>query len=945
MVPGLGNSRGKSKTAQRLDQNSFPFDLGMDLKRNASPWKLDEVMARAAEEADQDYLELTLDVHDDSIMLHSVLPATENPEATLLAQRLEKNNSLHGLMRNASHASGIVKQFSQELTSDIKRTASARVKQFSQELKTELKRLTLAGSSNRNAVEQSASDSNIASTGPRYKKSLLRSKSGAQYALQGLRFINKTTGNADADALWKAVENRFFQLASPEGLIYRADFGPCIGMDSKEFAGAVFDALVRRQCQTLQAINLDELKYFWTQISNQNFDSRLQLFFDMCDKNADGRISEEEVKEVIALSASANNLSKLQEQAEEYAALIMEELDPDNLGYIELWQLEALLQGEFSGIAKDGAAYSQNLSQTLVAPRRRSIIKRLTQRSIYLVDENWQRAWVLVVWFLAMVGLFSWKFCQYRNRAAFQIMGYCVCTAKGAAEVLKLNMALILFPVCRNTITLLRSTVLGSIVPFDDNINFHQSVAVAIVVAVVLHAGTHLACDFPRIVNSSESKFLKYIGPNFDYKRPSYGDFLIGVEGITGICMVVVMSVAFVLATRRFRRSLVKLPKPFHRFTGFNAFWYSHHLFVVVYLLLIVHSLFLYLTHKWSQKTTWMYLAVPVLLYSGERTLRALRAGHYSVNMVKAAIYPGNVLALHMTKPPGFKYRSGMYMFLQCPEISPFEWHPFSITSAPGDDYISVHIRTVGDWTLEMKRVFSEIMEPSVAGKSGLLRVEDSQGDTSRFPRLRIDGPYGAPAQDYKKYDVLLLIGLGIGATPFISILKDMLNLIKLTDQQPDSNSDYAKSPESPSSRRRKKCRSPTNAYFFWVTREQGSFEWFKGVMNEVAEIDHKAVIEMHNYLTSVYEEGDARSALITMVQALHHAKNGMDIVSGTRVRTHFARPKWRKVFSRVASAHKDSRIGVFYCGPIILAKELDQLAREYTHKSSTRFDFHKENF
>lgn len=44
----------------------------------------------------------------------------------------------------------------------------------------------------------------------------------------------------------------------------------------------------------------------------------------------------------------------------------------------------------------------------------------------------------------------------------------------------------------------------------------------------------------------------------------------------------------------------------------------------------------------------------------------------------------------------------------------------------------------------------------------------------------------------------------------------------------------------------------------------------------------------MHNYLTSVYEEGDARSALITMVQALNHAKNGMDIVSGTRVNFHF---------------------------------------------------------
>jgi len=52
----------------------------------------------------------------------------------------------------------------------------------------------------------------------------------------------------------------------------------------------------------------------------------------------------------------------------------------------------------------------------------------------------------------------------------------------------------------------------------------------------------------------------------------------------------------------------------------------------------------------------------------------------------------------------------------------------------------------------------------------------------NRFPRLYIDGPYGAPAQDYLKYDVLLLVGLGIGATPFISILKDMLNHIKAGD-------------------------------------------------------------------------------------------------------------------------------------------------------------------
>jgi respiratory burst oxidase len=42
------------------------------------------------------------------------------------------------------------------------------------------------------------------------------------------------------------------------------------------------------------------------------------------------------VLQIITLSASANRLSTLQERAEEYAALIMEELDPNNLGYIEV---------------------------------------------------------------------------------------------------------------------------------------------------------------------------------------------------------------------------------------------------------------------------------------------------------------------------------------------------------------------------------------------------------------------------------------------------------------------------------------------------------------------------------------------------------------------------------------------------------------------------------
>ncbi|XP_022845462.1 respiratory burst oxidase homolog protein A-like [Olea europaea var. sylvestris] len=634
----------------------------------------------------------------------------------------------------------------------------------------------------------------------------------------------------------------------------------------------------------------------------------------------------------------------------------MEELDPERLGYIELWQLETLLlqKDTYLNYSQALSYTSQALSQNLHGLRNRSPIRRMSTKLLYFLQENWRRIWVLLLWILIMIGLFTWKFYQYRQKNAFKVMRYCLLTAKGAAETLKLNMALILLPVCRNTITWLRSSKLGYFLPFDDNINFHKTIAAGIVIGVILHAGNHLACDFPRLIHESDAKYKLYLSDDFGNHKPKYMDLVKGIEGVTGILMIIFMLVAFTLATRQFRRSLITLPKPFNRLTGYNAFWYSHHLFVLVYILLIIHGVFLYLVHKWYKKTTWMYLALPVLLYAGERTLRFFRSGLYTVRLLKVAIYPGNVLALQMSKPPQFKYKSGQYMFVQCPAVSKLEWHPFSITSAPGDDYLSVHIRQLGDWTQQLKKVFSEACEPPVCGRSGLLRADETTKGS--LPKLLIDGPYGAPAQDYFKYDVLLLVGLGIGATPFISILKDLLNNIVKMEEQADSISDFSRhsdqslgSISSPSVNKvytkQKKTLRTTNAYFYWVTREQGSFDWFKGVMDEVAELDQRGVIEMHNYLTSVYEEGDARSALITMVQALNHAKNGVDIVSGTRVRTHFARPNWKKVFSKIGTKHANARIGVFYCGAPVLAKELSQICYDYNQKGSTKFEFHKEHF
>ncbi|VAH75928.1 unnamed protein product [Triticum turgidum subsp. durum] len=303
-----------------------------------------------------------------------------------------------------------------------------------------------------------------------------RSKSSAAVALKGLQFVTAKVGNDG----WTAVEKRFNHL-QVDGMLLRSRFGKCIGMEgSDEFAMQMFDSLARKRGMVKQVLTKEELKDFWEQLSDQGFDNRLQTFFDMVDKNADGRITSEEVKEIIALSASANKLSKIKERADEYTALIMEELDPNNLGYIELEDLEALLlQSPSEAVARSTTTHSSKLSKALsmkLAPSNdTSPLRRHWQEFLYFVEENWKRIWVMTLWISICIALFIWKFIQYRNRAVFHIMGYCVATAKGAAETLKFNMALVLLPVCRNTITWIRSkTKIGAVVPFNDNINFHK---------------------------------------------------------------------------------------------------------------------------------------------------------------------------------------------------------------------------------------------------------------------------------------------------------------------------------------------------------------------------------------------------------------------------------------------------------------------------------------
>ena len=141
-------------------------------------------------------------------------------------------------------------------------------------------------------------------------------------------------------------------------------------------------------------------------------------------------------------------------------------------------------------------------------------------------------------------------------------------------------------------------------------------IAGGIAIGTGIHAIFHLACDFPRLIYASSDKY-KLMEPFFGDQPSSYWRFVISTEGVTGIVMVVLMAIAFTLASARFRRSeLKRLPKPLKSLTGFNAFWYSHHIFIIVYILLILHGIYLYLIKEWYKKTVSTHLSPLFFVHS-----------------------------------------------------------------------------------------------------------------------------------------------------------------------------------------------------------------------------------------------------------------------------------------------------------------------------------------
>ena len=59
---------------------------------------------------------------------------------------------------------------------------------------------------------------------------------------------------------------------------------------------------------------------------------------------------------------------------------------------------------------------------------------------------------------------------------------------------------------------------------------------------------------------------------------------------------------------------------------------------------------------------------------------------------------------LEFDRPQNFDYKSGQWVRIA--HINSREYHPFTLTSAPHEENLSLHIRAVGPWTTNLRHTY-----------------------------------------------------------------------------------------------------------------------------------------------------------------------------------------------------------------------------------------------
>lgn len=565
---------------------------------------------------------------------------------------------------------------------------------------------------------------------------------------------------------------------------------------------------------------------------------KLAFLFRVHDQDDDGAIARLELERLIHLGLAESAVELPEALVDEMIEALFEAADRDHDGRISFDEFAAVFAGfpELLGRVTRADAIWRTLRQRGPTGEPSEPPMSPIRRVAHWIENHGVELVFLAVWIGINIALFLGALLHYRATGA---NGF-VQLARGCGACLNFNAALLLVPMLRRFLGWLRAQRFARFVPVDHAVAFHKLVGHTLWGLALVHTLAHLG--------------NYVIGPSSIIEQ-----LFQTKAGLTGFVLLIVFAMIWAFAL-----------EPVRRAGHFELFHRTHLLYVVFVGVLLFHG-----------PVWWVWAFTPLGGYIAERILRAETRSKQVA--IQTEVLASRVTKLSFAPPKGWQHRAGDYLFIMIPAVARFEWHPFTISSAPEHDQLTLHVRSLGNWTRALAKLAST--------REG--------GDPSQPLAGRVDGPYGTPSVDIFAARHVVLIGAGIGVTPFAAILDSILQRRRRGDQSLQLE----------------------RVHFVWINRDQFAFEWFTELLASLEADDRHALLDVRIYLTGGREQLDA--AALELAREVFYAKTRRDVVTGLGARTRFGRPDWEALLTEFLREHAPARVEVFMCGPDALAHEL----------------------
>ncbi|SPO00300.1 related to NADPH oxidase homolog 1 [Cephalotrichum gorgonifer] len=571
-----------------------------------------------------------------------------------------------------------------------------------------------------------------------------------------------------------------------------------------------------------------------------------------------------------------------------------------------------------------------------------------------------------------------WQLMKYltteKYRAGF---GWGVVMAKTCAGAMYPTFFFLILSMSRYFSTLLRRSYhVSRFFNWDLSQEFHIRISCVAILLATLHAIGHLTGSFRHGSDPANQEGVANVLGG-DVVPMHYADYIRTLPGITGITGLALMYTLSILSVPQLRR------------WNYEVFQLGHALMYPIIGLMMAHG-----TAGLFQWPMFGYfLAFPTLLVLVERAVR-VDLGFIPIKASMKVLDEETVeITAAIPSERIWKYKAGQYVFLQVPEISLFQWHPFTVSFCRGNKMM-LHIKTDGNWTGRLR---------ALGGESGESEIE-----------IGINGPFGAPAQRFYDFSHSIIIGAGIGVTPFSGILADLQHKDDLDHGGPahkrrdpkalsgkssddagessgrgplqlDENLDV--SPDSIGEEENahpRKADTPADDYrrvdFHWIVRDRNYLLWISDLLNEVSRSQewHRENegcphlgIRINTHVTA--KRKDIVTHIYRWLLEMHRTEEHPESpLTGLLNPTHFGRPD----FDRILDEHYEEmvefragrrrvtergekgdtsndpgdgedeklKVGVFYCGAPVVGEVLADKCRELTTRGrhdGSKLEYH----